>query len=198
MATGRPPIGGCDFPVDPELEAPHAPVFWLPADAPAAAHLIAPLPDVGAMSTSLSSRVVELKTDEHGLSWMRLRDGAALVGEGETLHAEAIGILLPLDSDWPVRLAAADRLWRTLHARAADPPVTPQQRERLKRALRTIDGQRDGASYRALAIAFFGARRVADETWKTSSIKAQVVRLAAHGRMLIDHGYRRLLRGKQH
>ena len=118
-----------------------------------------------------------------------------LVANDAELDAEALGILIPLDDDWPIRIAAADRLRRRLIERTADPPpLTRQRRKRLTRALRTIDGRRNGASYRAVATVFFGARRVADEPWKTSSLKAQVARLAAHGRMLIDHGYRKLLR----
>lgn len=30
MAEERPLIGGCDFPVDPDIAAPSAPVFWRP------------------------------------------------------------------------------------------------------------------------------------------------------------------------
>jgi hypothetical protein len=47
-----------------------------------------------------------------------------------------------------------------------------------------------------LAVTLFGEARVADEPWKTSSLKAQVARLVAHGRMMVDRGYRHLLRGK--
>ena len=194
-AADRPPIGGCDFPVDPDITAPSAPVFWRPEIAPAVVSLVATLPDVGLRSFRLPDSIVERRNDECGLSWLRLRAGAVLVGSDTELDADALGILIPLDEDWPIRIAAADRLRRRLIERTADPPpLTRQRRKRLTRALRTIDGRRNGASYRAVATVFFGARRVADEPWKTSSLKAQVARLAAHGRMLIDHGYRKLLR----
>lgn len=107
-----------------------------------------------------------------------------------------IGVLIPFDEDWAIRLAAAERLRATLIDGTADPPLTTQRRARIKRALRAVDARRDGASYRAIATAFFGVERVADEPWKTSSVKAQIARLAAHGRMLVDHGYRMLLRGR--
>lgn len=184
MAAEHPPIGGCDFPVDPDIAAPSAPVFWRPEIAPAVVSLVASLPAVGLRSFRLADNIIERRSNEHGLSWLRLRDGA-----------EALGILIPLDDDWPIRIAAADRLRRRLIERTADPPLTRQRRKRLTRALRTIDGRRNGASYHAVATVFFGARRVADEPWKTSSLKAQVARLAAHGRMLISHGYRTLLSG---
>jgi len=128
------------------------------------------------------------------VAWLRLASGAQLVGEA-IAGATPLGILLPLDETWPVRLAAAERLRRELSGLQTEPPLTPQNRERLKRALRTVDGRRQGATYRAVAIAFFGEQRVAGEHWKTSALKAQIARLAAHGRMLIDRGYRDLLRG---
>ena len=196
-AADRPSIGGCDFPVDPDIAAPSAPVFWRPEFAPAVVSLVATLPDVGLRSFSLAEDIIERRNDEHGLSWLRLRAGAVLVA-GEAEHdPEAFGILIPIDDDWPTRLVAADRLRRRLIERTADPPLTRQRRKRLTRALRTIDGRRNGASYRTVATVFFGARRVADEPWKTSSLKAQIARLASHGRFLISTGYRELLKGRR-
>ncbi|WP_306120633.1 MULTISPECIES: DUF2285 domain-containing protein [unclassified Roseitalea] len=139
---------------------------------------------------------IDERGDEAGLLWRRLSGGAVLVGASDGPADAMIGVLIPFDDDWSIRVAAAERLRSTLIDRTADPPLTEQRRERLKRALRCVDGRAEGASYRAVATAFFGARRVANEPWKTSSLKAQVARLAAHGRMLIDHGYRQLLRGK--
>lgn len=193
-AAARLPTGGCDFPADPRLNALHAPVFWLPSAAPAVVHLIASLPPVGLGDTIPHGAVADSRTSADELSWIRLQLGNNLVGDG--IGDQPIGILLPLDDDWPVRLAAADRLYHQLIGRHADPPLTPQRRERLKRALRTVDGRQSGATYRAVATAFFGADRVAAEPWKTSSLKAQVARLSSYGRMMIDHGYRQLLRGR--
>ena len=196
MAEERPLIGGCDFPVDPDIAAPSAPVFWRPEVAPAVVTLVAALPDLGLRSLTLADSIAELRTDNRGLSWMRLHNGAVLVGADTDADSESLGVLIPLDDNWPIRVAAADRLRRRLIERIADPPITPQRRERLKRALRCIDGRRDGATYRAIATAFFGARRVVDEPWKTSSLKAQIARLAAYGRTLVARGHKDLLRGK--
>ena len=143
-AAERPPIGGCDFPVDPDIAAPDAPVFWRPEIAPAVVSLVASLPDVGLRSFSLANDIIERRNDEHGLSWLRLRAGAELVADEVELDAEALGILIPLDDDWPIRIAAADRLRRRLIERTADPPLTRQRCKRLTRALRTIDGRRTG------------------------------------------------------
>lgn len=193
MAAERPPTGGCDFPVDPDIAAPSAPVYWRPEIAPAVVTLVAATPNLPLQSANIAKDVVERRTDGRGLSWARLRDGAIIVGAATDIDAEPLSILIPIDDDWPVRVAAADRLRRRLIDRTTDPPLTSQRRERLKRALRTIDGMRAGASYRSVATVFFGASRVAQEPWKTSSLKAQIARLAAHGRMLINNGYRKLL-----
>ena len=156
--------------------------------------LIAVLPDIGLTASIPPESVADRKIDAEGLSWVRLKEGVNLVGD--QIGDLPVGLLLPLDGDWPTRLAAADRLYHQIIDRDADPPITQQRRDRLKRALRTIDGRQSGASYRAVASVFFGTDRVAAEPWKTSSLKAQVARLASHGRMMIDQGYRNLLRGK--
>ena len=156
--------------------------------------LIAVLPDIGLAASIPTESIADRKIDAEGLSWVRLKEGVNLVGD--QVGDRPAGLLLPLDGDWPTRLAAADRLYHQIIDRDADPPITRQRRDRLKRALRTIDGRQSGASYRAVASVFFGTDRVAAEPWKTSSLKAQVARLAAYGRMMIDYGYRQLLQGK--
>ncbi|VVT24634.1 DUF2285 domain-containing protein [Rhizobium sp. EC-SD404] len=196
MATPASQTGGCDFPVDPELDAPDAPVFWNPEEAPAVAQYIAPLP-TDLQSSSLARLVQPPQTrSEAGLTWARLDDGTVLVGEVDDLDLRPLGILLPLDESWPIRLAAANGIYCALIERTADPPLSRQRRDRLKRALRCVDAIASGASYRDVATAFFGTRRLQAEPWKTSSIKAQVVRLTAYGRKMVGGGYRELLRGR--
>ena len=190
------PVGACDFPVDPDVEAPAVLVFWNPADAPAIVSLIAELPDVGMTSEPVDGRILDARTDENGLVWTRLDSGDTVVGALGKNETEPIGLLLPFDDDWSIRLAAADRIRRHLIGLQVDPLLTAQRRIRLKHALRCVDGRDADASYRALAVTLFGEARVADEPWKTSSLKAQVARLVAHGRMMVDRGYRHLLRGK--
>ncbi|MEO3431878.1 DUF2285 domain-containing protein [Inquilinus sp. CAU 1745] len=157
--------------------------------------MIARLPDIGVKSVALAALPVSSRRDTAGVVWLRLKDGA-VVADGSIPDSSAVGVLLPFDEAWSVRLAAAERLRHQFAGRSVPAPITPQRRERLKRALRTIDARRQGASYRDIAVAYFGERRVAKEHWKTSALKAQVARLAAHGRMLIDRGYRHLLQGK--
>lgn len=196
MATPGSQTGGCDFPVDPELDAPDAPVFWNPEDAPAVAQFIAPLPtDLWSASPARLVQPAQTRS-EAGLTWARLDDGVVLVGEVDDLDPRPLGILLPLDENWPIRLAAVDSIRRALIERTADPPLSRQRRDRLKRALRCVDGMASGASYRDVATVFFGVHRLNAEPWKTSSLKAQVVRLAAYGRKMVGGGYRDLLQGR--
>lgn len=136
------------------------------------------------------------EAEDNGLSRLRLPSGSVLVGKLDDASAIQVGVLIPFDDDWPIRIAAAERLRSELIERTADPPVTCQRRERLKRALRCVDAIATGASYRDVATVFLGTRRMQGEHWKTSSIKAQVVRLAAYGRKMIGGGYRELLRGR--
>ena len=195
-ATHASQTGGCDFPVDPELDAPDAPVFWNPEDAPAVAQFIAPLPFDLRSGPSAELLHSAQKREGTGLTWARLENGTVLVGAVDDLDRNPFGILLPLDDNWPVRLAAVDGLRRALIDLTADPPLSRQRRDRLKRALRCVDARRAGASYREVAAVYFGARRISAEPWKTSSLKAQIVRLAAYGQSMIDRGYRDLIRGK--
>ncbi|MBJ3764572.1 DUF2285 domain-containing protein [Maribius pontilimi] len=138
---------------------------------------------------------MDARTDDSGLSWKRLDRGTVVVGTAGDSETEPIGLLIPLDDDWSIRLVAADRIRRHLLDLPVDPLLTAQRRNRLKNALRCVDGREADASYRALAVSLFGEDRVADEPWKTSSLKAQVARLAVHGRMMVGRGYRQLLRG---
>ena len=195
-ATPASQTGGCDFPVDPELDAPDAPVFWNPEDAPAVTQLIAPLP-TDLRTAPLARLLHSAQTrDGSGLTWARLDDGTVLVGAVDDRDRKPFGILLPLDDDWPIRVAAANRIHRVLIDWTADPPLSRQRRDRLKRALRCVDAIASGASYRDVATVFFGTRRLHEEPWKTSSIKAQVVRLTVYGKKMVGGGYRELLRGR--
>jgi hypothetical protein len=192
----RPLFGGCDFAVDPDLAAPDAPVFWLPAAAPAAAHAVVAVPDLAPDAVELGHSVAAVRDDPMGQRWLRLRAGAVLVGRRREIGGTPVGIVLPLDEHWPIRHAAAERLRRRLLGARVPPPMTGPQARRFKTALQAVDAGRAGAGYRDLAAHLFGARRLVGEAWKTSALKAQIARLAAHGRSLVAEGYRALLRGK--
>lgn len=189
------PLGAFDFAVDPARDPPTAPVFWNPADAPAIVNLIAPARHFGNQASHIGKLPVVAHATDSEFIWLKLDNGSQLVAKSSAADAD-IGVVVPFDDAWTVHLAAADRLYRHLHGLSVEHPLTRQRRQRLKHALRTVDGLRQGATYRMIAIAFFGERRVSEEPWKTHALKSQIARLAGYGRRMIDKGYRRLLQGK--
>ena len=54
-------------------------------------------------------------------------------------------------------------------------------------------GRLDGASYRAIAAALFGAHRLPDRGWKTHDLRDRTIRLCKFGVHLMEGGYRQLL-----
>ncbi|MET3225831.1 hypothetical protein ABIF35_006618 [Bradyrhizobium japonicum] len=104
---------------------------------------------------------------------------------------------LPFDVDFEERAFAARRLWRAMNGRAAGPSfrdLSKQKRERLGEALRALDAQAAGGTYRAIAEALFGKKRIPDRAWKTHDLRNRTVRLVQTGLALVRGGYRRLLR----
>jgi hypothetical protein len=111
----------------------------------------------------------------------------------------AIAILLPLDDDLPGRIEAIQRFWQTLKARPVprDTRMTPYQRQRFRLMMQAADGRAVGASYREIGIALNGERRVLDEPWKTSPLRAAVIALVRNASALIGGGYLALLRHRR-
>lgn len=128
--------------------------------------------------------------------WLWLQSDIIVFNTASAGSSGPVGILIPVDGDWPVRLHAAQRLCDTLAGKRLEPWFTRQRRIRIARALRADDARRAGATLRDVAVAHFGANRVADEPWKTSALKAQTARLANYGRHLARTGYRQILRGR--
>jgi len=125
-------------------------------------------------------------------------------GHGEDHHvlmrdaalAAPLAAIIPLDGDTMARLAALERLWRSIVQPAASPSprLTPQRRRRLRHMLQAVDARAAGASHRQLAQVLFGEARIAAEPWKTSALRDTTLRLVRDGAALVDHGYRKLLR----
>ena len=115
---------------------------------------------------------------------------------GGAAAANPLAALIPLDASFPARSASALRLCRMLSQgefqRAPD-PLTPQRRQRLRIALRALDGRLAKASYRELAQVLFGGPRDAD-SWKTHELRDRTIRLVRIGFDLMRGGYRALLR----
>ncbi|UQR64895.1 DUF2285 domain-containing protein [Bradyrhizobium sp. C-145] len=104
---------------------------------------------------------------------------------------------LPFDGDLEARAYAARRLWRAINGRAPGPAfhhLSKQRRERLSAAIRALDAHSAGGSYRMIAEALFGKKRIPDRAWKTHDLRNRTVRLVQGGLALVRRGYRKLLR----
>ncbi|MBN9560734.1 MAG: DUF2285 domain-containing protein [Alphaproteobacteria bacterium] len=113
--------------------------------------------------------------------------------------ANPVVALVPLGADGLDRIDAVTRLWRAVNGRKVpiDGRLTKQQRRRLRRMLQAVDGHTEGASYREIAEAIFGAARIADASWKTSALRDVTIDLVKDGLALIAGGYRALLRRRR-
>ena len=114
----------------------------------------------------------------------------------ERQSASDYEVRLPLDDFFDLRALAALRLWRALAGRRAgeDPNgLTLQRRQRLAQTLRALDARDDGATYRMIAEALFGAERIPERAWKTHDLRGRTIRLVANGYELMRGGYRKLL-----
>ena len=192
-------VGGFRFAVDPQLTANQTAVFWRPEALPtviplAATRFAAARPlDIRALgrltaeSIGADGRHVIVRSTDGDLRLL-LTDPAD----------RPLAVALPLDDDLPTRAAAALRLWARMigQGAGAEPELTRQRHDHLTLTLRALDGHLDRASYREIAEALFGARRLEREAWKTSSLRDRTIRLVKNGVALMRAGYRKLLRGR--
>ena len=103
---------------------------------------------------------------------------------------------LPFGFDFDARAYAARRLWRAMNGRAPGPPfyrLSKQRRERLSAAIRALDAHGAGGTYRVIAEALFGRKRIPDRAWKTHDLRNRTIRLVQGGLALMRGGYRKLL-----
>jgi hypothetical protein len=109
---------------------------------------------------------------------------------------QPVAVVLPLDQLFEHRASAALRLWRAVTGRAPGPDMAalpPARRDRLLLALRAVDGRLDGARYRDIAAALFGADAIPEHDWKTHDLRDRTVRLVRYGFSIMEGGYRHLL-----
>ncbi|MGY4404325.1 DUF2285 domain-containing protein [Bradyrhizobium sp. USDA 3315] len=158
-----------------------------PIDRDAASH---PLIDLAAGKVRRAAdgwhAVLRIGTVEHRV-WSR---------EAPTVAAHYV-VELSLDGDFDARAYAARRLWRTMSGRAPGPAfheLSKQRRERLSAALRALDARGDGGTYRTIAEALFGKKRIPDRAWKTHDLRNRTVRLVQTGLAQVRGGYRQILR----
>ncbi|WP_299959347.1 DUF2285 domain-containing protein [uncultured Roseobacter sp.] len=139
--------------------------------------------------------IIDVRRGAHGRYWTSIRTGLIIVSDNALSSDRPRAVVIPFAPDWSIRMLAAERLRAVWRGQTPPTLFTAQRRRRIGQALRTTDARQSGARLRDIAIAYFGAGRVAGEPWKTSALKAQVARLTAFGRTLVGDGYRQLLRG---
>jgi hypothetical protein len=169
-------LGGFDF------EAGDAPLSWTPQALPTVIGVTATPPRLAGPSPRADARALP---------------GAMGLRVAPSLDGAADAALLPFDEHFPIRAAAALRVWRALVGRKPGPDpqaLTAQRRNRLILALRALDGRRAHASYRQLAEVLFGPLRLrGDADWNSHDVRDRTIRLARLGFELAQGGYRRLL-----
>jgi hypothetical protein len=117
---------------------------------------------------------------------------------GGAMTATPAAAVIPLDQNFPARADAALRLWQALAERSLDrsaDDLTPSRRRRLALVLRALDAHLAGETYRTIARALFGERRMPPgSTWKTHDLRDRTIRLVRTGLDLMRGGYLKLLR----
>jgi hypothetical protein len=113
---------------------------------------------------------------------------------------QRLAVVIPLDEDFPLRIAGAQRFRRWMTNRSAGKLprsilLTQRHRTRLVLMLRALDMRRANATYREIAASLFGANAVAEHGWKTLSVRGRTIRLVQDANTMIDGGYVKLLRG---
>ncbi|OYU70437.1 MAG: hypothetical protein CFE28_10815 [Alphaproteobacteria bacterium PA2] len=187
-------------PADPELSAARQPVFWRPEAYPRTIVLVE-APDASAQTLVYNPQAWRGAYHErraadgvHGLLVTPLRQ-YHLWSPVPISRGAPFVCLVPMGADAANGVAAILQFWRHLNnarperARRSDP-----KRQRACRSLQALDGHAAGESYRALAVHFFGAARVATESWRTSSLRDATIRMVRKGLGLANGDYRRLLR----
>lgn len=187
--------GGYDFKAD-RHPSPSKTALWTPRALPTVVALTE-VPDghadpsLALVSRKLDSilagedddQIVELSGATVRLQWL---EGAR----------ESVGVLLPLDRLFDIRVAAALRLWRGLtgHKPGHDPGVLTQaRRDRLILALRALDGRLEKASYPEIAAALFDTAPISKRDWISHELRDQTGRLVRLGFSMMKGGYWRLL-----
>ncbi len=173
----------------------------MPQADPGTVVLTATPPAFGSKLEPTALKPVVTQPGPAGLSVLHGVDGERIpvLLRGDAGLDQPLAAIIPLDADGLDRIEAVTRLWCSLHRPPAPPDqrLTWQQRWRLRRILQAVDGRIDGASYREIAEAIYGVKRVADDPWKTSALRDRTMALVKSGFALIAGGYRKLLRHRR-
>lgn len=195
------PSGGYDFLADPDARADQSPALWRPDELASVVILAAAPAGASQSALTLTDLPAEMvRRDAEDGAHLMVRTEAGLQQLWITAGTDAgafLAAVIPLDAMTAARAGAVVRFWEA-QARGSSGPRGSRTR-RLKRlimVLQALDARLDGASYREIAEVVFGPRRVADEAWKTSSLRDAVIRIARTGVALMRGGYRKLLKSK--
>ena len=145
-------------------------------------------------------------SDLHGFfKWRRAEDGAhILLRENgynfqlfvatNTEIAEDLHLTIPMNEGAQLRCEVTSRFCRFFNG---EKPLLIRRHagtnQRLQDALRVLDGNLAGASYREITEVLRGSHRMNDEVWKTSSARGVTIRLMQQAKSLMSGGYERLL-----
>ncbi len=188
------------FAHDPQRSCNEQTIFWAPevlaAVIPVAAASAVPHKSASQPLLDLAAGQVRCAPD----GWHAvLRMGAVehrIWSKGPPVVGASYVAELPFDDDLEARAYAARRLWRAMNGRAPGPAfhqLSKQRRERLSAAIHALDAHNAGGSYRIVAEALFGKRRIPDRAWKTHDLRNRTIRLVQSGLALMRGGYRKLL-----
>jgi len=175
-------------------------VLWSPNVDPAVLTLM-PAPDF--LSSVSSAPLIGLGADRDSPDGRHVIHGVDVVTQ-LLLHSGSdpngpLAALIPLDADTLGRIEALTRFWRAWQGRPTPPDtrVTAQKRRRLRLMMRAADGRANGASYREIAIVFYGYKRIAADPWKTSALRDAVIGLVESATAMIGGGYLQILRHRR-
>jgi hypothetical protein len=123
------------------------------------------------------------------------RMGAIFRFEADAAQVDPPAVLLPFDRLFEIRAQAAMRLWRALqdsNPSRNSAVLSRDRRRRLMLALRALDAQLAGFSYREISAALSEVR-IRGRAWKTHDRRGYIVRLAELGLEMMLGDYRKLL-----
>ncbi|CAH1655648.1 MAG: DUF2285 domain-containing protein [Chelatococcus sp.] len=192
-------FGGCDFAARPGLSALDQNVVWSPS-CDGAVLMLTRRPEFlpPASAASADAFAVGRNAPEGAYASVSEHDIPVLLLSG-TVPDDQLAALVPFDADVLDRIDALTRMARIWLGRPPprDTRMTAEQRRRFRLKLRAADGHMNGATYREIAIAIYGAARVDTEPWKTSPLRDAVIAFVEGGLALINGGYLQLLRQRR-
>jgi hypothetical protein len=191
--------------LDPDRSANETAIFWRP-ELLASVLMLEAAPSVFRTARrleqlDLTHATLRAHPDDEAAIVIADPDGDHYLVAGAIDPAQPLAVLLPLDDNFHIRAEAALRFQRRLFGRAAGPlpralTLTPRHRLRLVRMVRALDGRSSGATYREIAAVLFETHQQSATEWKTSSIRAQTIRLVKDAETMVRGGYLRLLAGR--